>query len=186
MSESQDLVHRLHRQGYSDTQIGAAINRDSSLIHQIDTGRKPGNNLAPSLRDMAEGRPVTPPSRRLSASGQQARVRIGTTLRDSRRRVIQFASRSINAIEAQLHRVAQYNGKVSLLIEYRRFQAYEDDTPSRQTVSLWGKGGYSAAIILGESYNYGGLEAFIEDQIEKAHQPEMMEGRGLIIMNVVY
>lgn len=87
---SRQAIDELHGRGWTDSAIGRAIGRDSSLVHQVGTGKKPGTNLQDALGALAAtGLPgpavakqapavaaVAPPSRRVRSSGQPARVRV--------------------------------------------------------------------------------------------------------------
>jgi hypothetical protein len=44
---------RLHRDGRSDAEIGAALNRSPSFIQKVRTGVKPGTSLRPAARTLA-------------------------------------------------------------------------------------------------------------------------------------
>lgn len=77
---SRQLVAELLADGMSKADIAKAVKRDSSVISQIDSGKKPYANLAPTLQALAANRrgakvavPAAP--RRLNAQGQQAAVR---------------------------------------------------------------------------------------------------------------
>lgn len=87
-TEAQSLIGTLHSRGWTDSAIGRAVGRDSSLIHQGSTGKKPLANALDSLREMvASGAngpkssksptftPSTMPTPRVRASGQPAAVR---------------------------------------------------------------------------------------------------------------
>jgi hypothetical protein len=88
-SESQTLIGQLHAAGWTDSAIGAAVGRNSSLIHQGATGAKPLNNLTGALRELAsrggsapksskEARSFAPkeqPAPRVTSRGTPARVR---------------------------------------------------------------------------------------------------------------
>lgn len=93
---SRDDIAALHALGWTDAAIGRAVGRDSSLIHQIAVGAKPGRNLTPALDALrargvagpASAReaprvagPLPPTPRRTRASGQPARVREGAQYR---------------------------------------------------------------------------------------------------------
>lgn len=95
---SREAIETLHARGWSDTAIGRLLGRDSSLIHQVDVGKKPGRNLSGSLNALVESGlqgpkssrllpdiPVLEPARRLRASGEQARVRLGRAEREALR-----------------------------------------------------------------------------------------------------
>ena len=87
---SREDIAALHARGWTNEAIGRAVGRDSSLIHQIAVGKKPGRNLAPALDALRASGTAGPkvarqaPSvagrlpeapRRTRASGQPARVR---------------------------------------------------------------------------------------------------------------
>lgn len=65
MSAAQDAIRALMAQGLTQAQIGAAVGRDRSQISQIARGKYPGNNLAPTLSALVEGRVARPPAHRL-------------------------------------------------------------------------------------------------------------------------
>lgn len=87
--ESQAAIGALHAAGWTDSAIGAMVGRNSSLIHQIAVGKKPGANLAGAL-DALRGTGLPGPrsaralpnvalpaaARRVRASGHPARVRM--------------------------------------------------------------------------------------------------------------
>lgn len=75
VSESARLIRDLNRKGMSDAAIGRALGRDSSLIGQIRKGKKPGRNLTPALESLNAGNAPAPVSRRITRSGEVARVR---------------------------------------------------------------------------------------------------------------
>lgn len=73
---SRDLIEALKAQGYTNASIGRAIERDSSLVSQIAKGKKPGRNLEAALEGLLRsGLVESPPPRRITRSGAQARVR---------------------------------------------------------------------------------------------------------------
>lgn len=74
---SAELIAQLLANGYTYASIGRAIGRDRSLVRQIAVGSKPGRNLTASLAQLAQGAAPAPPPRRLSRSGEPARVRGG-------------------------------------------------------------------------------------------------------------
>lgn len=88
-------IAALRAAGLTYADIGRAVGRDKSLIRQIETGRKPGENLRDALADVQtrlaaipaknarqaarEAAPVVV-ARRTSASGREARVRRPVTV----------------------------------------------------------------------------------------------------------
>lgn len=95
---SRAAIEALHTRGWTDTAIGRLVGRDSSLIHQVGVGKKPGSNLAGSLNALVDSGlrgpkssrllpdiPVMEPARRLRASGLPAGVRMGRVEREALR-----------------------------------------------------------------------------------------------------
>lgn len=77
---SASLVNALLADGMTKSQIAKAIGRDSSVVSQIASGKKPYTNLVPTLSATLANRrgekvPVPEAPRRLNAQGQQAQVR---------------------------------------------------------------------------------------------------------------
>lgn len=56
--------------------LSAECDRDSSLLYQVAAGKRPGNNLLPTLTDLARtGHAARRPERRTTKSGKPAKVR---------------------------------------------------------------------------------------------------------------
>lgn len=78
-----EQIALLRAQGWTVKAIGAALDRDPSLVSKVARGIKPGSNLGASLARLGSppARGSAPPSvpapRRLSRSGEPARVRGG-------------------------------------------------------------------------------------------------------------
>lgn len=77
---TQQLVDALMAEGMSKKQIADAVGRNSSVISQITSGKKPYANLRDSLAATLQNRrggsvPVPQAPRRRAASGQLAQVR---------------------------------------------------------------------------------------------------------------
>lgn len=71
-------MRQLKAEGWSGGQIGRAIDRDPSRVNQIGRdvrGSGYGAHDVPALRQLAAGRPVTPPERRTAATGEPVRTR---------------------------------------------------------------------------------------------------------------
>ena len=95
---SREAIETLHARGWTDTSIGRLLGRDSSLVHQVAVGKKPGSNLAGSLNNLVNSGIAGPKSsrllpdvrvleapRRVRASGEPARVRLGRVEREALR-----------------------------------------------------------------------------------------------------
>lgn len=75
---AERLVNQLKDAGWTGRQIGAAIDRDASLVNQIGRGaRGPGygSNAVPALQQLASGAQQAAVPRRTTAEGTEARVR---------------------------------------------------------------------------------------------------------------
>ena len=86
---TQDEVHALMAQGMSKAEIARAVGRDSSVISQITSGKKPYANLEPTLKAIREQRagrdvPIPQAPRRTTRSGAPAKVRGKTNLAQGR------------------------------------------------------------------------------------------------------
>lgn len=102
---SQDQVNALLADGMTKAEIARAVGRDSSVVSQITSGKKPYANLEPTLaalRDKRAGRDVAIPEapRRTTKGGQAARVRGKTNLAGGRtvrvkRQAVASGARSI-------------------------------------------------------------------------------------------
>ena len=75
-SPAQQLIAALRQQGVSMSEIAAECDRDSSLLYQVASGKRPGTNLLPTLQDLARtGHASRRPERRTTRTGEPARVR---------------------------------------------------------------------------------------------------------------
>lgn len=122
---TQDEVHALMAQGMSKAEIARAVGRDSSVISQITSGKKPYANLEPTLRAIRENRagravPVPEAPRRTTKSGARAKVRGKTNLAQGRTvRVKQQAVKSgASAILRRLRTAAAAGMRVAFTVVY--------------------------------------------------------------------
>lgn len=75
-ASAQDLIRALRERGVKMQELAAECDRDPSLLYQVASGKRPGRNLLPTLRDIARvGFAAHRPQRRQTASGEPARVR---------------------------------------------------------------------------------------------------------------
>jgi len=86
---SKDEVNALLADGMSKADIARAIGRDSSVVSQITSDKKPYANLEATLRAVRENRagrptPIPEAPRRTTKSGQPARVRGKTNIAGGR------------------------------------------------------------------------------------------------------
>ena len=73
---AQELILELRRRGVSMRALAEECDRDSSLLYQVASGKRPGANLIPTLEDLARvGHAARRPERRVTSSGRPARVR---------------------------------------------------------------------------------------------------------------
>lgn len=190
---SRSSIERLRRAGYSDTAIGRAIGRDSSLIAQVGRGKKPGKNLAASLDALASGRKVRKPERRKTVRGGVAATRgsRGGTLR--RVGAKEFKSR--------LEKIAAMKGaRVGFQLGWTNLdrQTYR---PGAGWTALWGSAGHGTdpRQILTKLNRYmrahsgetdeQQLEGFLNEELRRAfpaggYAPQFNSARGLT--NVEY
>ena len=119
---AQASIAALKAQGWSDARIGRAVGRDSSLIHQISAGKKPGNNLRDVLADMAKGKPPKAPApRRMTKAGAAAHVRTSAKTAQTVKTFRGFLS--------MLERAAAQRGRVQIGATFQDFsRTYEGQT----------------------------------------------------------
>lgn len=163
---SQTEIQALRAQGFTDTQIGRAVGRDSSLISQIGKGAKPGRNLETALRSLVEAgaRPgdkaTVQPTARTGKGGAAARVRqSGKTALPGGNVLVEAKARGKNLL-AQLRAAAKQGKGVSFSAGVRRIKRYKDSQNVRgQEVSVFGKGGYDAGKFLASVEGQPGFDA---------------------------
>ena len=73
---AQQLILALRERGLSMRDLSTECDRDSSLLYQVASGKRPGANLLPTLIDLARtGHAARRPERRATKSGRPARIR---------------------------------------------------------------------------------------------------------------
>lgn len=73
---AQQLILALRERGLSMRDLSTECDRDSSLLYQVASGKRPGTNLLPTLIDLARtGHAARRPERRATKSGRPARIR---------------------------------------------------------------------------------------------------------------
>jgi hypothetical protein len=193
-SEAARLIGQLHARGWSDAQIGRAVGRNSSLIHQGATGRKPLNNLVPGLRALAEGTapapgpreraPIVEAARRTTTSGGEAKVRRGVQKLPGNNVLVE-TRRGYKTIKQQLQAAARRGKQISFTMSFQTLKAYGKSTSGKSTsgrgeVHLYSKGGWSAARVLARldelDYDQNPAQALTA---LAGDLPEVDEARGL-------
>ena len=202
MPNSQESILQLRGRGFTDTQIGKLVGRDSSLIKQIREGRKPGANLSEALSGLASsGGEVGPVevARRRSKAGTTARVRTGV------HEAIPGRADRVQ-IDTQVGRKAQLNelrrapssAKVFLTVTVKKIRYSpdftSDGTPAsdgsmrNHEVDLFANGGWSVGNLLQRIDAEGGdgkaFNAVILDQVNSLPFVEQAEGIGRVEMQV--
>lgn len=160
VSESGEIINRLRAGGLNMETIGQAVGRNRSLIRQVGTGAKPGNNLRDSLAALearlsgiTEARDrnviarrlgdVPPPPRRTTSAGAPARTRRRTTYGKgtwSTSNVKQQAARSGGrGLMPALQRAADDGADVAVTVTFTRAVRVEAYKQGRRSVA--GAGG---------------------------------------------
>lgn len=159
---SRDLIIQLRGLGMSNRAIGAALNRNDSLISQVARGKKPGSNLEGPLEALVRARQgeaveVPAPQRRMNAAGRVAKVRRRTVYAGGRTaRVRQQAVKSgSRAIMKVVDDTARSSGMVAFTVRFgRNARLTKSDgtaippTGKEQEAELgWGGQGFPASQV---------------------------------------
>lgn len=160
---SQDWIERMLAQGWTKSEIAQAVGRDSSLIGQIQRGKKPGANLEPTLRELGslgkrarekaqkgEYELRIKPPRRETREGKPAKVRG----QKGEKPVIPKIIRPLTPAERAERQLEQLSGADRVVI-------YATNNDGTKTITLGGKGGIKPETIFGHS---GGIGGFVADQ----------------------
>jgi hypothetical protein len=153
--------------GMSKAEIARAVGRDSSVISQITSGKKPYANLEPTLKAVREqraGREVTIPAapRRMAKSGKAAKVRGKTNLAQGRTVVVkqQGVKSGASSIMRRLRQAADAGMQVAWTVTYPKVHN--------------GK-----PVVLGKSPKYGPSSAHHASPVERTQTIELgNSGRG--------
>lgn len=165
MATAQSLIRDLVASGLNKSQIARRLGRDSSLIGQIEKGKKPGRNLVEPLEAIKRGAAKAQPERRKTKSGEAAKVRQSKTLkvktlkRDSQGRIKLAEPTDKEYVSVRrLREIAGAGGKVSIRLTF----------PDGTTKVLYQRGGEYAATLLYQYENSG--QSFFEFLGEKAEE----------------
>ena len=201
MANSQASILQLRERGFTDTQIGRLVGRDSSLIKQISTGKKPGANLADTLasflaKPKADVQRVEVP-RRLSKAGTVAEVRSGVRqIVPGMTDRVKITTKAGRTAQLKQLRKLPKDAKVFLTATVKSIQ-YSPDFVSGGTtadskvskdneVDLFAKGGWNAGKLLERVEAAGGngkaLNAVILEQIQSLPFVESVQGIGRLEM----
>lgn len=152
MATAKELIDRLVKSGITKAEIARRVGRDSSLISQIEKGKKPGSNLVEPLRAIVEKRAVPKPVARLTKAGKPAKVRRGKGAskpelrRDSNGRIkIAPPTKLEHVAVRRLTEIANAGGKVSIRLVF---------AGSRESV-LFERGGEYASRLLAQYLKSG-------------------------------
>ena len=155
---AKDLIAKLVASGLTKAEISRRVGRNSSLITQIERGKKPGSNLVEPLAAILEKRPVPKPVARVTRSGAPAKVRKGKAAakpairRDSSGRIKIAPPTALDYVALRrLERIAGDGGKVSIRVV---------DAKGNESV-LYSRGGQYASVSLRDFHN-SGLATFKE------------------------
>ena len=171
MGTSQELIGRLLERGLTKAEIGRRLGRDSSLIGQVYAGKKPGSNLADSLQDLLDGKPVREPERRTDNAGKPRPVRKSKKpvtqkrlLKDRQGRIKWAAESKLqHVLRDRLERVAKDGGKVSFQVTY-----FDTSGELQRGVKLYGRGGIYAQRAIYEMLNFpAGSFAWVKERLNE-------------------
>jgi len=165
MATAQSLIRELIASGLNKSQIARRLGRDSSLIGQIEKGKKPGRNLVEPLEAIKRGAAKAQPERRKTKSGEAAKVRESkaakpkTLKRDSQERIkIAEPTKKEYVAVRRLKEIAEAGGKVSIQLVF---------ADGRQSV-LYQKGGeYASRLVYRfENSDQSFFEFLTEERLE--------------------
>lgn len=170
MATAQQLIRELVASGLNKSQIAKRLGRDSSLIGQIEKGKKPGRNLVEPLQAIKRGASKAEAERRKAKTGEAAKVRQSKTnkpktlKRDTqgRIRIAEPTDKEYVALR-RLREIAEAGGKVSIQLRF---------ADGKQSV-LFERGGQYASTILYQYENSG--QSFFE--FLKNERIEFVAGR---------
>lgn len=152
MASAKELIGKLVASGLSKAEISRRVGRNSSLISQVEKGKKPGSNLVEPLQAILEKRAVPKPVARLTKAGKPARVRRGkgkaapSLRRDSRGRIKIAPPTSLPHVALRrLTEIAEAGGKVSIRLNF----------PGEREVVLFERGGEYASRLLASFHSSG-------------------------------
>lgn len=157
---AQKQIERLIEKGMSRAGIARAVGRDSSLISQIERGKKPGKNLEPALRELnrlnakarekaGEGKRELKekPERRVTKEGKPVKVR------QPKQKPAPPKETAIDKAQKQLDKFYDTD-KVVIYLTLKE---------TGRSITLGAHGGISVDTIRGAS---GGLGGFVSAQAE--------------------
>jgi len=152
MATAKELIDRLVKSGITKAEIARRVGRDSSLISQVEKGKKPGSNLVEPLQAIVEKRAVPKPVARLTKAGKPAKVRRGKGAskselrRDGNGRIkIAPPTKLEHVAVRRLTEIANAGGKVSIQVI---------DARGGESV-LYSRGGQYASVLLRDFHNSG-------------------------------
>lgn len=155
MASSKQLIERLLSKGLTKADIARAVKRDSSLISQIEKGKKPGANLQGALQNLLEGKAAGNVERRTTKAGKVASVRKSKKaserpLQKDKQGRIRYTSESARpaVLLNRIEKVAEAGGKVSFRVTYL------DGDGNEQQGKLYEKGGFYAQRAQFEMLNH--------------------------------
>lgn len=181
MASAKELIEKLIASGMSKAEISRRVGRNSSLVSQIEKGKKPGSNLVEPLQAMLEKRAVPKPIARLTKAGKPARVRRGkgkaapSLRRDSRGRIKIAPPTSLPHVALRrLTEIAEAGGKVSIQVKLARIRLYhESEDRLNYTYTLYSNGGEYASRLLHDWSNNFLLELI-------RARPEVVSAEGVL------
>jgi hypothetical protein len=184
-SKAGSLIKDLIKKGFSRKAIGRAVDRDSSLISQIERGIKPGSNLVESLQTLKDTGKAAPAARRQTKAGKPVKVR-QKSIRGKSGDVIYTAEMKaqdktyIQALKSFLKR-----GKnVTVKLTFTKWKAYRNSKTVRKTVTIYTHGRNPQKIIDSAKNEGMTIADYLIMQAKLAFKPESAEGfKGLSFLD---
>jgi hypothetical protein len=176
--ENVGLISKLLEKGHTKASIGRALGRDSSLIGQVYSGKKPGRNLTGGLSSLLESGKAASPPRRTTSTGKPARVRQPSVFEGKgRKKVLVMTAPTTNNKELgkALNQFKNSNRRVTAYVTFNKWKPYKDSKPHKQEVPIYAHGRSARAILDDASAEGKTIDEYLISQAKAVYKPDMAE-----------
>jgi hypothetical protein len=165
--------------GYSKASIGRAVGRDSSLIGQVFSGKKPGGNLTGALSSLLKTGKAPEPPRRTTSAGKPARVRAASVFEGKGRKKALVMTAPTKASDETrkktLNQFKRSKRKVMASLTFNKWKPYKDSKPHKQEVTIYSHGRDPQAIIDSAEAAGQTVDEYLIDQVKAVYKPDTAE-----------
>lgn len=174
-----NLISQLMGKGYSKASIGRAVGRDSSLIGQVFSGKKPGRNLTGALSSLLKSGKASPPPRRTTSAGKPARVRTPSVYEGTgRKKALVMSAPTMASDETRIKTLNSFKRskrKVMASLTFNKWKPYKDSKAHKQEVNIYAHGRDPQAIIDSARAEGKTIDEYLIDQVKAVYKPDMAE-----------